>query len=49
MIEEWFCVLQAVRMADLRCRVKLLSWQELSATLPKTLQAFLSNKYGIAP
>ena len=27
----------------------MLTWQELSTTLPRTLQSFLANKYGIDP
>jgi hypothetical protein len=27
----------------------LLSWQELAAALPGTLQGFLAEKYGISP
>lgn len=43
----WYSVLRAVRSADLRARLKLLTWQELSPELPKTLQTFLRMKYGI--
>jgi hypothetical protein len=45
--EAWFRILRAVRFADLRSRLKLLTWQELSATLPPGLQTFLDAKYGI--
>lgn len=44
---RWFQVMSAVRGADLRTRLKLLTWQELSDALPPTLQHFLENKYGI--
>lgn len=47
--EVWFRVLGAVRRVDLRCRLKLLTWQELACTLPANLQAFLARKYGIVP
>lgn len=47
--ESWFQILRAVRSADLRSRLLLLTWQELAQTLPSTLQAFLATKYGITP
>lgn len=46
--EAWFQVMQAVRSADLRVRCKSLTWQELAAVLPPSLQYFLEEKYGIA-
>jgi hypothetical protein len=30
-----------------RCRLQLLTWQELAAALPGLLQKFLAAKYGI--
>ena len=47
LIEAWHRVLQAVRTADLRCRLQVLTWQELAAVLPPELQRFLDTKYGI--
>jgi hypothetical protein len=47
--EGWFRILRAVRFADLRSRLKLLTWQELSSTLAPGLQIFLDSKYGIRP
>jgi hypothetical protein len=49
LIEAWYTVMRAVRPFDLRCRLKLLTWQELAAILPRDLQEFLANKYGISP
>lgn len=46
---RWFQVMGAVRSADLRTRLKLLTWQELSLALPASLQRFLAAKYGIVP
>jgi hypothetical protein len=40
-------VLSAIRPAELRVRCKLLTWQELSEALPRSLQSFLDVKYGI--
>ena len=48
LIEAWFGVLAAIRPLDLRMRCKLLTWQELAAAVPRSLQDFLSLKYGIA-
>ena len=45
--EEWFQVMAAVRSAELRVRLKVLTWQELAALLPPALQEFLDLKYGI--
>jgi hypothetical protein len=45
--EAWFCVMAAVRSASMRVRLKVLTWQELCARLPKDLQEFLGEKYGI--
>jgi hypothetical protein len=45
--EAWFKVMAAVRSADLRVRLQVLTWQELAALLPEELQIFLDLKYGI--
>lgn len=45
--EQWFEVIAAVKSAELRTRLKVLTWQELAAFLPKALQRFLDCKYGI--
>ena len=45
--EQWFAVLAAVKSAELRTRLKVLTWQELASFLPEALQAFLDCKYGI--
>ena len=47
--EAWFEVMAAVRNAELRVRLKVLTWQELAARLPDALQEFLDHKYGILP
>jgi hypothetical protein len=48
LMEAWFRILRAVRPFDLRCRLKVLTWQELASTLPGDLRSFLEIKYGIA-
>jgi len=45
--EAWFEVITAVKSAELRVRLKVLTWQELAPLLPESLQEFLDLKYGI--
>ena len=47
LIEAWFRVMRCVRIPDLRTQCKVLTWQELAEALPKKLQSFLDQKYGI--
>lgn len=47
LIESWYRVLQCVHDPDLRCRLGLLTWQEVSAACGAALQRWLSAKYGI--
>jgi hypothetical protein len=47
LIETWYTVLAAVHRPTFAWRLKLLTWQELAATLPEDLQQFLKTKYGI--
>ena len=49
LIETWYGVLSTVYSPTFACRLKLLTWQELCATLPPDLQSFLDTKYGITP
>jgi len=49
LMEGWYGILRAVRSSELRCRLKLLTWQELAGAVPVELQAFLEVKYGIVP
>lgn len=46
--EAWFAVMTAVKDAELRARLKVLTWQELAVALPCELREFLEVKYGIA-
>lgn len=45
--EAWYQVMAAVKSAEMRVRLKVLTWQELSSYLPDELQGFLDVKYGI--
>lgn len=47
LIEDWYQIVRSVRSADLRCRLKIITWQELSVCLCRTQQKFLETKYGI--
>lgn len=47
LLEQYYAVLRAVRDSDLRTRCTILTWQELSGTVPARLKDFLSEKYGI--
>ena len=47
LIETWYSILAAVHYPSFAWRLKLLTWQELAATLPNDLQDFLAIKYGI--
>ena len=47
LIEIWYSVLSAVHRPTFATRLKLLTWQELTTTLPQDLQHFLEAKYGI--
>ena len=49
LLEAWYAILATVRTGDLRCRLQMLTWQELARTLPGTLRDFLEEKYGIVP
>jgi hypothetical protein len=47
LIDDCFEVMAAVVSAELRCRLSLVTWQELAETLPRKVRAFLAEKYGI--
>ena len=49
LLEAWHRIMRAVRSAELRCRLQVLTWQELAAAVPPELQHFLVEKYGIVP
>jgi hypothetical protein len=49
LLEEWYAVLRTVLPGHLRCRLQMLTWQEIAAVLPTPLQNFLAEKYGILP
>jgi len=49
LLEDWYEVVRCIRFAGLRAKCKVLTWQELTPSLPAALQRFVSLKYGIVP
>jgi hypothetical protein len=49
LLEDWYGIVRCIRFAGLRAKCKVLTWQELTPSLPAALRRFLSVKYGIAP
>jgi hypothetical protein len=47
LVELWSEILGAIRRHDQRWRCVLVTWQEISETLPQSLQIWLLRKYGI--
>ena len=47
LVETWYAVMRAVRSFELRCRLKLLTWQELAGVVTTELSEFLAENYGI--
>ena len=47
--EGWYRIIRAVRRFELRCQLKLLTWQELATVLPEDIRQFIAAKYGILP
>jgi hypothetical protein len=48
LIDAWYAVLSAVRSLSFATRLRVLTWQDLAGTLPRDLQQFLDEKYGIS-
>jgi len=49
LIEDCFEIMSAVVNAELRCRMSVVTWQELASTMPQKVRTFLAEKYGIVP
>jgi hypothetical protein len=47
LIDAWFTVARAVKLALLRSRLQLLTWQEIAETVPRSMRTWLAEKYGI--
>jgi hypothetical protein len=48
LIEDCFEVMSAVVSAELRCRMSVVTWQELASAMPHKVRTFLAEKYGIS-
>jgi hypothetical protein len=49
LVTRWHRLLLRVIPHELRCRMMILTWQELASVLPAELREFLDAKYGIVP
>ena len=47
LIDAFYAIVKCVIPLDLRTRCRVLTWQELAPLLPRKLQTFLADKYGI--
>jgi hypothetical protein len=47
LIEDCFEIMSAVVNAELRCRMSVVTWQELASAMPQKVRSFLAEKYGI--
>jgi hypothetical protein len=47
LIENCFEIFSAVKSAELRCRLSLVTWQEIVPVMPPKVKNFLAEKYGI--
>jgi len=45
--EQWYAVMRCIRVHDLQLRCRMLTWQELARLVPRKVQRFLADKYGI--
>jgi hypothetical protein len=48
LIDGCFEVFSAIMSAELRCRLSVVTWQEIAAAMPRTVASFLADKYGIS-
>ncbi len=49
LLEDIYLVYRAVRSADLRSRLHVITWQEIALCVGRPMQRFLGEKYGIVP
>jgi hypothetical protein len=47
LIEDCFEIMSAVSSTELRCRLSVVTWQEIASAMPPKVKGFLSEKYGI--
>jgi hypothetical protein len=49
LVQQWWSVMRAIKAVELRQRCSFLTWQQISAVLPREVRKFLALKYGIEP
>lgn len=49
MMRAWEQVVRSVRSFELQARLKTVTWQEVAAAVPVSVQGWLERKYGIVP
>jgi hypothetical protein len=47
LVAAWYEVIAAVRRFELQSRLRLVTWQEIAACVPKPLQRYLGMRYGV--
>jgi hypothetical protein len=47
LIDGCFEVFSAILSSELRCRLSVVTWQEIAAAMPSKVRTFLAEKYGI--
>ena len=45
--DAWYAVMRCVKPVELRTKLRIATWQEVSQAVPPKVQAFLEAKYGI--
>ena len=48
LVDAWHRAIMAVKPYELRCRLQMLTWQELAGCLSVELRDFLNEKFGIS-
>jgi len=46
--DAWYGVVRCVRPVELRTRLRISTWQEITQIAPTMLRKFLATKYGLA-
>src|SRR5260370_15135026 len=46
--DAWFEVVRCVKLVDLRTKLRIATWQEITQITPTMLRKFLTSKYGLA-
>jgi hypothetical protein len=48
LIDDCFAIISAVSSVELRCRMSVVTWQEIASGVPPKVRGFLKEKYGIS-